>query len=207
MRKALALLSIALFAGTAARAAETVNADPIPPDFLQQFTPFAIQLIQQQFPNAPVKVDPAAEKTVGYHVKEMVGLVALPDKNLTSKAIDEAGDKEIPVCWIATKSLSISNGEGVLDKEKVAVADFNGMFKLPVFFLAAKGSGADRTLLVYSKEGKPVVTAPLKKQAGDANVPLGLKLTDIDVEKKALTATLSLGGAYEATLKMGFAEF
>lgn len=206
MRKALLALSLVLVAGSVARAA-AVEAEPIPPDFLQQFTPFAIQLIQSQFPNAPVKVDPAAEKTVGYHVKEMVGLVAMPDKNLTCKAIDEAGDKEVPVAWIATKSLSVQNGDGLLDKEKVAVADFNMMFKLPVFFLAAKGSGADHTLLIYSKDGKPVATAPLKKQAGDTNVPLGLKLTDIDMEKKTLSATLSLNGAYEATIKMGFAEF
>src|SRR6187549_3157909 len=110
MRKALIVFSLVLIAGGGARAA-AVDAEPIPPDFLQQFTPFAIQLIQSQFPNAPVKVDPAAEKTVGYHVKEMVGLVAMPDKNLTCKAIDEAGDKEIPVAWIATKSLCVSNGD------------------------------------------------------------------------------------------------
>jgi hypothetical protein len=204
MRRPLIILSAALAVAGGARAA--VNAEAIPPDFLQQFAPFAIQLIQQQFPNAPVKVDPSAEKTVGYHVQEMVGVVLMPDKNLTAKVVEEAGEKEVPIAVLATKSLAVGDKDGAVNKEKVAIADFNGMFKIPVFFLSVKGAAADRTLVVYSKEGTPLATAPLKKQAGDAAAPVQMKLTDIDLEKKTLNATVSLNGAYEGTLKLGFLE-
>src|SRR5687767_7045464 len=118
MRRPLIILSMAVAVAGGARAA--VNAEAIPADFLQQFVPFAIQLIQQQFPNAPVKVDPAAEKSVGYHVQEMVGVVLMPDKNLSAKVVDEAGEKDVPVGWLATKSLAVGDKDGAINKEKVA---------------------------------------------------------------------------------------
>lgn len=202
MRKVAVVLSLVLLACGTARAA--VMAEPIPAELLQQIATFAVPLIQQQFPNPPVTVDPQADKAVGVHVQEMVGVFVLPDKNITAKAVEGAGEKSVPVAILATKSLSFMDKETVIGADKVAVADFNGMFKLPVFFLAVKGSGDDRTLQVFSKDGKPLVTTPLKKQAGDAAVSVGVKMANIDLEKKQADMTVSLNGAYEGTLRMGF---
>ena len=47
---------------------------------------------------------------------------------------------------------------------------------------------------------------PVKKQAGDANMPMAIKLTNIDLEKKKLDVTVSLGGAYESTLKLAYID-
>ena len=201
MRKSLIALSLAV--ATAGVVHAQVAAEKIPADFLAQFAPFAIALLQQQFPNPPVKVDVSAEKALGYHVKEQVGVVVLPDKNLTGKAIEEAADKEIPAAVIATKSLSLEEKGELIGSDKLAVADFNGQIKIPVFFVSVKGKGEERTLEIYSKEGKPLVSVPLKKQAGDAEAPVDVKLTNIDLEKKKLDATISLGGAYETSLKLG----
>src|SRR5438128_4589737 len=55
-----------------------VAAEPIPPDALQQLVPFVIASIQMQFPTPPVKVDAVADKAVGLHVMEKVGLLAIP---------------------------------------------------------------------------------------------------------------------------------
>jgi hypothetical protein len=207
MRRRLIGISLAAMtlAGVGAARAE-VAAEAIPGDFIAQFAPLAVQLIQQQFPNPAVKVDPATDKAQGFHVKEMVGLVLMPDKNLTAKGIDEQGDKELPVGVLATKSLSLEDKDVVLAADKIAVADFNGMFKIPVFFLAVKAKGADRTLEVYGKDGKALASVPLKKQAGDAASLLTVKLTNIDLEKRKMDAVFSLAGAYEGTLKLGFLE-
>jgi len=206
MRKTLFILSaVALAAAGTARAA--VTAEPIPAEFLQQFGPIAIQVIQAQFPNPPVKVDPQGDKIVGSHVEEKVGIVVVPDKNLTPKAVEEAGDKDVPVAVVATKSLSLQDGDGAVSKDKVALADVNGMVKLPLFFLAVRGNAAERTLVVYSKEDKPLATLPLKKQTGDVAVPVAVKLTDIDLDKKTANATFCLNGTYEATIKMAQADF
>ena len=201
MRKTLIALSLVVAAAGIARA--QVAAEKIPADVIAQITPFATAVLQTQFPDPPVKVDVNAEKVVGYHVKEMVGIVALPDKNLTGKAIEEAGEKEVPVAIIATKSLSIEEKGEVVTGDKLAVADFNGAIKLPVFFVSVKGKGDERTLQVYSKGGTAVASIPLKKQAGNAEMPVDIKLANIDLEKKKLDATLSLGGSYETNLKLG----
>lgn len=209
MRKLwIGLPAVLLLAGGMARA--EVTAEAIPPEFLQQFAPFAMQLIQQQFPNPAVKVDAHAEKTVGYHVMEKVAVVMMPDRNLTARAIDELADKELPVAIMATRSLSVQETvqekEATVPADRLAIADFNGMFKIPVFFLAVKSKGADRTLEVYSKDGKALSSVPLKKQVGNTEVPVGLKLANVDLEKKVADVIIQLSGAYEATFKVGIVE-
>jgi hypothetical protein len=200
-RQLIGITAVLVLAAGIARAEAVAMA--ISPDYLAQVAPLAILLIQQQFPNAPVKVDPAADKVVGYHVDQKVGVVAMPDKNFTAKTIDDAGEKEVPVGVIATLALSVQDKDTVFSGDRLAVADLNGMAKLPLFFLAAKANGADRVLEVYSKDGKPLVSIPLKKQASDPAMPLNVKLTNIKIEDKKLDATLSLGGAYEGTLPLG----
>jgi len=206
MRKTILILSAAvLAAGGAARAA--VEAQPIPAEFLQQFGPLAVQVMQAQFPNPPVKVDPRVEKIVGSHVQESLGVVLVPDKNLAPKVIEEAGDKDVPVAVLVAKSLNLQMADGPVSKDRLAIAEVTDQVKLPVFFLAARGNAAERTLLVYGKDGKPITTLPLKKATGDLSAPVALKLTDIDPEKKTLNATISLNGSYETTVKMAYADF
>jgi hypothetical protein len=205
MRKSLIAVSLALVAVAGVARAEEA-AEAIPPDFVQQFAPFAVQLIQQQFPNPAVKVEPNAEKTVGYHVKEQVGVVLMPDKNVTAKTVEEAVDKEVPVAILATKSLSVQDKDTVVNGDRLAVADFNGMFKIPVFFLAVKGTGAERSLEVYSKDGKPVHSEPLKKAAGEATGEVEMKLVNIQLEQKKLDASIRVSG-YEGTVKLGVLDF
>ena len=205
MRKILVGLSLAVaLAAGVARAEETAEA--IPAEFLQQFSPLAMQLIQQQFPNPPVKVDLNPDKAVGYHLKEMVAVVVVPDKAITGKAVEDAGDKDVPLAVIATKSLTVRDKDKAVGADQLSVADFNGMFKIPVFFVAVRGKGADRTLEVYSKDGKAIASAPLKKQTGDANQPIAVKMSNINLEKKTLDLTVGVAGAYEGTVPMAFLD-
>jgi hypothetical protein len=205
MRKTLIGVSLALATVVGVARAE-VAAEAIPADFVQQFIQLALPLMQQQFPNPPVKVDVNGEKTVGYHVQEKVGLVVMPDKNVTAKAVEECADKELPLALVATKSLVVPGNDGQVRAEKLAVADVAGMFRLPVFFLSVKGKGEERTLEIYGKDNQAIASVPLKKQPGDAAQPVGLKLTNIDVEGKKMEALVSVAGAYEGNVKLTVAE-
>jgi hypothetical protein len=204
MRKYLIAVSLALVAAAGIARAEEA-AEAIPADFLQQLTPIAIQIIQQQFPNPTVKVEPNAEKTVGYHVKETVGVVLFPDKKVTAKTVEEATDKEVPLAIVATKSLTVQDKDTPVPADKLAYADFNGMFKLPVFFLSVKGQGSDRMLEVYGKDAQALVAVPLKKAAGDPSADVQLKLGNVNLEQKKVDATITVGG-YEGTVKLGVAD-
>lgn len=205
MRKPLIAMSVLLIAAAGIVRAE-VAAEAIPPEVILQFGPLAVGLIQMQFPDPPVKVDPSADKAVGYHVQEAYAVMALPDRSLTAKSVDDAGEKEVPVGVIATRALSVQEKDSVVSGDRLAVADFNGVFKIPLFFLSVKSKGADRELEVYSKGGKSILSVPLKKQASDAATPLNVHLSNIDTEKKRLDVTVSLGGAYEGTINLGAVE-
>jgi hypothetical protein len=201
MRKKLIAISLAAVAlGGIARA--EVVAQAIPAEAIMQYGNLAILLIQAQFPNPPVKVDPSPEHCTGYHVDQKIAVVAMPDRNLTQKILDELADKEIPAGVLATKSLSIIDKDAIINGERLAVANVNDQLKLPLFFLAVKAKGAERTLEVYSKDGKAIVSAPLKKQEGKSEQLIGVKLSNIDLEAKKLDVTVSLAG-YDGTLKFG----
>jgi len=205
MRKT--LIAAAVAAATIAGVARAeVIADAIPAEFLGAYGLIAVQVIQAQFPNPPVKVEPAPDRAVGFHVQQKAGVVAMPDKNFTLKSIEEATDKDVPVGVIATQALSLMEKDGVIKADRLAVADLMGQAKLPLFFLAVKAKGEDRVLEVYSKDGKSLLTAPLKKLKSEGDVALGVKLINIDLEGKKMDATVSLANAYEATLHLGMLD-
>jgi hypothetical protein len=210
MKKSLIALGLMVGLTAGAVRAAAVEPEEIPAEFIQQFAPIATLLYQQQFPNPPVKVDPNAEKALGYHVKQEVAALAIPDKALSEAVLNEAKDKDVPVGVITAKSLSLiaKDKDETLPNEKLAVLDIQGQIKLALFFLAVQSEGDNKVLRIYGKDAKePIATVPLKKMAGDAAKPIALKLTNVDTDKKRADMTLSLGGAYEGTVKLGFAEF
>jgi len=200
-------LVLAVAAVTAAGVARAeITAEPIKASTLHELAPIALQMIQEKFPQPPVKVDPNLEKVVGYHVHEIIAVVGMPDKALTGKIVDEAGDKDVPVGIMATRSLGPLAKDTTISADKLAVVDINGTVKIPIFFMAVKGKGEERNLELYSKDGNAIGSAPLKKVTGDASVPLGIKMTNINDEKKQVDLVFTLSGAYEGTLKMGFLD-
>jgi hypothetical protein len=205
MRTPRLLLALVTLAAAAVAARAQVIAEPIPPEVIIQVAPIAVELLSKQIPNPPVKVEPSAEKTVGYHVMEKLGVVMVPDKNLTAEKVEQA-EGEVPVGILATRALTIEDRGAPINGEKLALIDFQGAFKLPVFFLSARASGETRHLEVYSKEGKPLLSLPLKKQASETKTPVAVKMTNIDLEKKKLDLALSVTGTYESTLNMAVIE-
>lgn len=205
------LIALGLIVGlTAGVRAANVEPEEIPAEFIQQFAPIATLLFQQQFPEPPVKVDPNAEKALGYHVKQEVAALAIPDKLLTEAVINDAKDKDVPVGVVTCKSLSLlaKDKDETVPNDKLALLDIQGQIKLSILFLAVQADGENKVLRIYGKDLKePVATVPLKKMAGDATKPIAMKMTNVDPEKKRAEMTLSLGGAYEGTMKMGFTEF
>ena len=206
MRKTSLALCLTAFAAAGIARAEVV-ATPIASDVIQQYASFALPFLQQQLTNPPVKTEPDAEKAVGYQLKDgdkEVYLLAVPEKDLTAKVIEDAGEKGKPIGMLITTSMSIEEKDEIIPADRLSIIDFNGQVKIPVFYFTVRAKEQDRILEVFSKDDKPICAVTLKKQTGDASAPLALKLGKIDQEKKRLDATLSFGGAYEGTLKLAF---
>ncbi|MFN3649383.1 MAG: hypothetical protein ACK47B_07350 [Armatimonadota bacterium] len=195
-----ALAGAAVLAATGiARAA--VDAEPIPADYLQQLAPIALQLFQDQFPNPPVKVTANLEKVSGYHVMQQVGVVVMPDKNLTADAVAKSAEKEAPAAIVVARGLTFKNKDKAVPAERIANADL-GQAKLPVYFFAVKGEGEERSLLIYSKDAEPIATAPMKKRETAGTDQFELKLANVDLEKKTAELKVGVGGTHETTLNL-----
>jgi hypothetical protein len=206
MRKTVLTLSLVGLAAAGIARAE-VAAEAIPPATVSAIAPIAAKLLQEQVQMPPVKVDLNPDKALGYHVQQKVAVVLMPDRAITAKAIEEVADKEIPVCVVATKSLCFQDKDVVISGDKLSYVEFEGTFKLPVFFLTVKGKDDERSLTIYSKNNTPLTTCALKKEAGDPETPVQVKLSNIDLEKKSLEVTFNIGGAYQsAPMKMGFVD-
>ena len=205
MKKLVLGLSAAVLLGAGIARAE-VMAQDIPPDFIAQFAPLAVPLIEKQFPNPPVKVTADSSKISGWHVMEKMGFVVMPDKALTTKAVEDAGDKETPVAMFATLSLAVQKGEAALPASDQAVAEVQGTFKIPVYFVSVKKKGDERELEIYSKPEKAVLSVPLKKAAAPAgDAAIVAKASNIDLEKKKMDVTVNVGG-YEGTFKLAVTD-
>jgi hypothetical protein len=206
MRLLISSLSLALAAGFAAAWAGA-TAEEVPPEQIQVYAPLAIQNAQAQFPNPPVKVDHDLQKVTGYHVQEKVGVFLFPDKNLSAKAAAEAGEKGIPVGVLVTKDLSLSDNGTAVPADRLAILEFGGAVKLPLFFLSLVGKGEERLLEVFSKDGKALAQVPLKKLETPIDSSLRQKLTNIDLEKKQVDVELTVGGSYFTTLHLAVTQF
>jgi hypothetical protein len=204
MRKPILALALATLAVAGVARAEQA-AEEIKPEQIQQYAQLALMQLQAQFPNPPVKVDYQVEKAKGFHVAKSLAVLTIPDKALTADVVAKADEKGTPVGIFVTTLLCPENKGEVIKGDKVAVADL-GVVKVPVFFLSVKSKGDERILSLYSKGADSLMEVPLKKQTGDASVPLGMKLTDVDLEKKSVNLTLSLNGSYEGTLKLAYVE-
>lgn len=205
MRKSGLVLIGALSLAAGVVAAE-VAVEAVPAEQLQLYAPIAAQLIQQQFPNPPVKVDVDTTKAQGYHIKEKVGMFLLPDKAVTADALKTAGDKGVPIGILVTKDLSVQEKDAPAPPTRIAIADLNGQVKLPVFYVTVKAKGDERFAEVFSKDEKPLATIPLKKIEAAGDTLVSLKLQNVDEEKKQLDAVLTLAGGHEFTLRMGTIE-
>ncbi|MBM3458333.1 MAG: hypothetical protein FJX77_07355 [Armatimonadetes bacterium] len=198
-------ISLGLLAAVGVARAE-VMAEALPAEQIQLYAPIAKQLIQEQFPNPPIKVDSDPARTFGYHVQEKIGVFVMPDRAISPAAVKDPGDKSVPVALLVTKDLSIREKDTPVPPTRLAVADLNGQIKLPVFYVAVRAQGDDRIVDVYSREAKPLASIAAKKLAAAPDEPVGLKLSGVDLEKKQANAILTVAGGYEATLPLGVIE-
>jgi hypothetical protein len=202
---AVAALSALTLAG-AARVALAVDAEAIPEEFAQQFAPFVVQLVQQQVPDPPVKVDPVPEKSQGMHIPDSLGVVVMPDRALDANAVSGAKDKKVPAGLLLTRALTIKGKNGAVPADQLSLLDFMEQFKLPVMFLEVKGAEEKRHLLIHSKPGKdPLAEVELKK-GGENRPSLQVKLSEVEVVKKSARLTFFVPGGYEGTIELAIVE-
>jgi len=196
-----------LLTGVAATAmAATVSFEAIPKDDLKTFAPIALPIIQEQLPHPPIAVDPDTDHAVGFHRQKEVALVMLPQKAVDADAIANA-EQPAPIGLVLTRALAvIPRGEQKpVALKRLAAVELNDMFKLPVFYLAARKREDGLALEVYSHDEQPLLIVALK--SADAGAPevdrptFSIQSNDADAQRARVRFTLP--GGYQADVPMG----
>jgi len=181
--------------GSAARAQ---NFQRIPSEKLEQFGKLLAGIAKEQ-PDAPLKVDPDGSKAAGVHAEQKGGLMVIPTKDMEENVRNAATAAQgaplgvlilynvtvvadgKPVAPDRLRMLTVTNPENAGESRSVAL----------LYLAARKNSEDSWTLLVYSKDKKPIAEAAFTMQESpDAQAPLDVDVADIQGDEGSIVITV-----------------
>lgn len=164
----LTLLSLALLAAVLSAPAQ----EPIPADEAQRIAHKLNDTIGNPS-DAPFATDIDPDKPHGFKVGE-AGLLALPDRQLTTDALEHATKEPRPVgqLWSLSASLA-ANGRAIGHDQLrlVKIGEEGKAREVQLYYLgAAKNDAGELQLVIFAKDkAQPVLRVPLKKVAGSSS--------------------------------------
>ena len=123
--------------------------------------------------DAPFPTDIDPDKPNGFKVGD-AGLMALPDRKLTTAALDQVTKEPLPVgqLWSLQASLA-TNGRAITNDQLrlVKVSDGDKSREVQLYYLgAAKNDAGELQLLIFAKDKmQPVLRVPLKKGSASSS--------------------------------------
>jgi hypothetical protein len=158
--------------------------------------------------DAPFAVDADVDKPQGIKAQG-VGLLALPDRKLTIKTLNEAGAAIVPVGELWTLKVSVAADGKAPASERlrlVTVTDEEKSREVQLYFLgAAKSEQGKLELIVFAKDREPLLRVPLAQLAG-AKQEYPIEVAGQKKDDTSATLFLRLFGEYEAQLPVTKAE-
>ena len=129
--------------------------------------------------DAPFSVDADVEKSAGIRANGDTGLLAIPDRKLTTEVLANAGGtaSALGQLWMRNVVPSVNNAAPDPAKLRtVTVRDGDQEAKVEVYYLGiTKADGGAVELGLYAKDREPLVRVPLvKTDAAASAVPIAL---------------------------------
>jgi hypothetical protein len=160
----------------------------------------AVKPYIKQVTGIPTDVDvqkPVAVKDDDY------GGMALPQKNLKTEVIAQAGDSPLPIGQLWLHKLTPVRDDAAIPADKlclIKVSHDGDEITVPACALGVRrtSSGA-LELLIFGKDKEPLLKLPLKKIDAQQELPLNLSAERIGDEG---LVTVRILGKYEARLKV-----
>lgn len=182
----------------------------VPDETVQQVAPKVIAALSQNFPNAPLKIDGVAEKTVAYHSGDSPALLLMPDRGFTAKTVADAGEKTAPAGVLALRGLvPVLEGKRLPSEKLAKLAPDGNAHDVGVLFLGVKkGTNGNPVLEAYSADPKPLLEVSLARKTTkeEGMRPLTAEFANLDRTAKQADMVITLDGTYEATLRIASPE-
>lgn len=130
--------------------------------------------------DAPFASDVDPDKPNGFKASGL-GLMALPDRKLTTDALEHAGKDLLPLGQLWTLSATIAtNGRPIANEllRLVKVGDEGKAREVQLYYLGAnKNDAGELQLVIFAKDqAQPILRVPLKKGSGStSSAPIELE--------------------------------
>ena len=157
--------------------------------------------------DAPVKIDPDPEKSDGFTAHE-AGAVVVPDKNLSSAALEKAGAKTIPLGHLFFKDLApIKEGKAAPADQlrTLTITARDQEYRITNLMLGLRKREDQWELAVYGKQDTPLLQLPLKKLDREKQ-DLPVELSGEKQDDNTGLLSLAILGRYKATLPVKAAD-
>lgn len=199
------LASLALVTICALAAAED-GPDRVPDDQARMTATRVRDAVARAFPTPIVKVDARVDQAFGYR-SGPAAVLMVPDRGLTARAIKSAGEKVVPVGWLILNGVAPVVAGRPLPSSKLAQVETGAGEKAALLFVGARKEGEKPVLEVYSRDSQPICQVPLvAREAKEGKPrPLAGHFANLDVQSFQADFVTSVEGAYDASLRLGFA--
>lgn len=183
---------------------------PIPQEIAVQIGKQIADLAGQDA-KAVVKIDADAEKSTGLYEQGSGGLIIMPIKGIKDgselKGVEAANGAGAGYLFLHKLTLVVDGKPLAADKfAAVTFKDPEGNERSALTLrLTMKKEGNEKwTLLVFGKDGKPLVSAPFRAEKNSSDMPFSVGAKDISGDQGTLVVTYV--GKYAADLRLAKAE-
>ena len=196
MRQTLVLLA-ALLATSLASAQERLSSDQVQ---------HAVQVVTTalgEIKDAQVKLELDSAKSTGIKGANGVGILAIPDKHLTSESLAKAGNELAPIGQLWLRNVAMFAGGKVVRGDtlrQVTVREKDTETHLQVYLVGARRTGKGLELVVFAKDKEPLLTVPLVSAEASQDLPIELAGEGERDREESAALILKLVGKYKATI-------
>jgi len=188
-----------LAAATAALTATSAPPEKITSEQIQKIAPKLLEPAGR-ISGAQFKIDPDSDKGDGLKGGE-VGVVVLPDRNLTAEKLEKAGSEIIPLGQLYLKGVVPAKNGKPADNDRMhilMIEDKGETHRIWLCLLGARKNGDKLELVLYGSEKAPLSQVALRKVESAQDLPIEVSGEKQDDESASLT--LNILGKYKATL-------
>jgi hypothetical protein len=153
--------------------------------------------------NLPIKIDANPDKSSGLKLDE-VGVLIIPDKNVTEAALKNAGKDIVPLGQLWFRKLTFVLKDQPLPGDKLRKITFNsdGQDHEVVLSLLGvrKKNGTDLELVVYGPGKEPLAVYAVKNADIRQDLPIEMEAMPGDNDRGVLT--LNIAGKYQVQMTL-----
>ena len=152
-----------------------------------------------------IKLDLDSPKSTGIKGSNNIGLIAIPDKQLTADALAKVGTNLVPVGQLWLRGIAMYSKGEILRGDKlrnVTVRDNDKEARLQLYLLGARRSDQGMELVIFAMDKKPLLVVSLEPAESAGEFPIEVTGKGEKGKKDSAMLIVNLVGKYRASISI-----